>query len=77
MKLTQIYRPHFKDTIIVVIVAQERCLHFMTLPFMDTYFSPEDHQHIQKVARTEDASGATAKRKAEHLDEDWPLPQKT
>jgi len=49
----------------------------MTLPFMDTYFSPEDHQHIQKVARTEDASGATAKRKAEHLDEDWPLPQKT
>jgi hypothetical protein len=39
-----------------------------TQSFMETYFSPEDHQHIQKVARTEDASGATAKRKAEHVD---------
>jgi len=32
-----------------------------TQPFMDTFFTPEDHQHIQEVVRKEDASGATAK----------------
>jgi hypothetical protein len=35
--------------------------------FMDFRFTPADHKHIQEVARREDASGATAKRQAEHV----------
>lgn len=38
-----------------------------TQAFMDANFTPADHQYILKKAREEEASGATAQRKAEHV----------